>query len=792
MPQKGGPRRGSSRKKDEAPHAWSGGYGGSRSKTPDSREGGPMKVTLGDIRRTAERLERTIRELIRNGSWGDVSRDLPPHRGAGASESGRWPRSNISTDRNALFDEWTGQDFVDLLWRMGADPLPQHPDRSDHDVAIYAMGYTRGDTSLSSLSLKVFKAKMGVSGTCRKWEETMLKNGVQVSASQRLLQAVLAMAQAEQRGLMKNWRREDRPSGEGAGQRSSGSRDVKRQREEEGSEEGRERVKREKKEEKKGKKEKEEEDNFGLVVVDVKAFKPAKEVAVKEEVVKVKEEGKQSDKTKEEESSARDSRVTRSKKKGEGVEEKTPTKAEKKGEGLLAKSPSFVGGIDATEPFRTITGKDFENPGVMEAEYLAAYQLISGEAIVQSYAAGKGIEDEKDRQSYNLRCHYRDTAWDLIILPDITAKRAGQKNEKVSKEGWEKALLEARKVDSSVRQKPMEEKVRAEAKLMKAVVEELMKLNREGKKRVLWGKKEGETPRWLRLELQEEGMTPASPQWKEKLEKMKEEMERERKAEKRKEEEEGKERERAQSGRAIISHTIFQKVWDSLTKGYAIKVRKGVEDAMISIHNTIEEKGLLGDLDPLQIQILDRCSDSPTGTEEEEHLELRQYAKRVQKIAVSNNNRTKNFFNEQRRLEWTTSDATKMAKVMREGLAKLLEKTTTELVEYAHAFDLRVEKYVKEYKDFAEAKKFAENCVLDFDVDIDVGDVEEQPEADREEENEGGEEEVVTEEEDKKEAEEEQMGEQEAVEIEERQQQGGQEGEGEEEGLREGQEREEE
>ena len=76
--------------------------GGSRSTTPDMGMGGgdqeEPRTTLGEVRDTAERLERTIKELVRIGVWDEVAKNLPPHRGAKSSDSGLWPTSKERRD----------------------------------------------------------------------------------------------------------------------------------------------------------------------------------------------------------------------------------------------------------------------------------------------------------------------------------------------------------------------------------------------------------------------------------------------------------------------------------------------------------------------------------------------------------------------------------------------------------------------------------------------------------------------------------------------------------------------
>ena len=233
---------------------------------------GPYFAVLGEVRDTAERLERTIKELVRTGVWDEVAKNLPPHRGAKTSDSGLWPTSNISIERSSLFDGWVRRDFAGLLRRLGAEPVDTQSGQSDHDIQMYVMGDTRGDKDLGSLCVKIFKARIVVAGRCKKWEEMMSRQGVSGSASQRMLHALLAMARAENKKMMKNWT--PSVSAYRSRDRSKSRPGDKRPREERREEEGeRGRAKKERKTEGKKAEQEEEEDAFGMQVLDVSLFK---------------------------------------------------------------------------------------------------------------------------------------------------------------------------------------------------------------------------------------------------------------------------------------------------------------------------------------------------------------------------------------------------------------------------------------------------------------------------------------------------------------------------------------
>ena len=724
------PRKGSGKgRNDDSQAVWSGRMGGSRSTTPDMGMGGgdqeEPRTTLGEVRDTAERLERTIKELVRIGVWDEVAKNLPPHRGAKTSDSGLWPTSNISIERSSLFDGWVRRDFAGLLRRLGAEPVDTQSGQSDHDIQMYVMGDTRGDKDLGSLCVKIYKARIVVAGRCKKWEEMMSRQGVSGSASQRMLHALLAMARAENKKMMKNWT--PSVSAYRSRDRSKSRPGDKRPREERREEEGeRGRAKKERKTEGKKAEQEEEEDAFGMQVLDVSLFKRGGKGA-KEEKKEVKEEGGGKKAGKEE--VVNDQRVTRSHLKAEDKAEVTPKKGVKKGgKEFLTRSPSFVGGVDAKKPFRSPAGEDFENPLVMEVEYLAAYQLITAVAIMENCAEGKGVSAEEDRQAYNLTCHCRDSAWDLIIIPDLKGLKASDKNENEHKAAWGKALEEGRKMaGGNLRKVDFETKVHAEAQRMCEVVDEINRLNSEGQRSAAWKRerKKGDAsekePTWLRLKLQETGLTPASPQWMKKLQKMKDEVARKKDEKRKKEEEERKRKERMKSGLAIVSNTIFDTVWKQLQTDYDKKREKLVQDAMGTVEEYLEARSLNGTLESLQIQILDRCQHEPTGRAEPEadELEVRTYDDYIQIMVNSHGARTRNLLKSKMAEVWNVDNANDKARELRGQLVDVLDETGRQIADYVLAFEAMLKKYDEEYKAFEAAKQFKKTYKITFD-DIEV------------------------------------------------------------------------
>ena len=506
--------------------------------------------------------ERTVARLKNIDRWPGQDDPWPDHVAADADQYGHWPVDSISC---YLDSEMTGKprDYWHKIFRrMGFRPEMDDGFMSSATQILVRpfgpMGYDQ------KMSVRIYGTKVVCQGAHSVWAAILRERGSSDSPQQRMMKLLFAFCRSELAG------EEPEPERSGSGKRSRDrSRTVSAERF--------------------GKKPKAKEEPEGgggdIPLFQMSAWDDESEHEEREEQRVVKSEPVQRVVTR----SSSNVDVGREEKE----KEKTPVKKEKReveGGMKLLSDESPLRHVKATSPFITDErGKVIEQKVFMKTAYQTAISIVEGYEMQQWY--GKGLDklgDEQTRDEYNRSLVLNKAAYDLVIRPTISATPNNEDTKKKSVAAWkewhEKAKEFEKEKKSTSRFEDFQTEVTKQANRLVDLVKMTNELNEEASAAAAWGRIVGSANRRLQfegeggeeeygekvegyyLQVHKMGISMASPQWKEEVEKLK-------KADKKKREEVEK-RERAKEkmmdardrAAAEASNLLFDEMWIHVMK----------------------------------------------------------------------------------------------------------------------------------------------------------------------------------------------------------------------------------